>query len=194
MQQQINLVKPCQESNRQLHPTTHGYDCANCQKPVTDYSGMTDAQMLNHIQQHGLGVCGAWRQDQLNRPLNPQGRRKFNLRLFYAALISTLWLRPQQAQAQSVPDTVQTWKKVGDSQWKNTDSIMAEKFKLHTNGDIYFPTQDNSPKRFGTGNVCIIKKRTQIPLTPFYICHGLEHGKRRIELGYWYVPFINKPK
>lgn len=42
--------------------------CDQCQKEVVDFSRMTDAALLAHVQQNGLG-CGRFRSDQLNREI-----------------------------------------------------------------------------------------------------------------------------
>lgn len=146
----IELNTPCTVPQTEMQQIPQGNFCNQCQKAVIDYSNMTDAEMLAYINKHGLG-CGSFSEDQLNRELVPLTKRKDN-RLFYLPLLASLFFKPAQSKAQSVPDTVQMEMK--------KDSAIMEKFKFNQNGDVYLDTTPvkGGNKIFGTGNISTICK------------------------------------
>jgi hypothetical protein len=87
----IQLSNPCTIDPSKI---INGY-CSECKKDVVDYSEMTDADMLAYISLHGLG-CGNWREDQLNRPLQP--KRSYLKYIGFSILL--LWFLPVKAQSQ----------------------------------------------------------------------------------------------
>jgi hypothetical protein len=112
--QQINLSQPCDVPMEQMTATANGWHCAHCAKEVIDYSGMTDAQMLAHIQKHGLG-CGSFLDTQLNRQLAPVKKRVNPFNYAYALLLTFL-MNDEPAQAQARQATEQTPARAGVAQ------------------------------------------------------------------------------
>lgn len=51
-----------------MEPAVRGRYCGQCAKVVTDFTRMTDAQVIDWMQNIG-GGCGSFRPDQLNRDL-----------------------------------------------------------------------------------------------------------------------------
>lgn len=49
--------------------------CDACQKTVTDFTGMTDRQLIAHLERNGFG-CGRFRDNQLSRDLSVAEPRK----------------------------------------------------------------------------------------------------------------------
>ncbi|HEV7780019.1 MAG TPA: hypothetical protein VGO58_02080 [Chitinophagaceae bacterium] len=53
-----------------MTPVEKGVFCSACKKEVTDFSGMSDKEIINHLAlQQFQPSCGRFRQSQLNRPL-----------------------------------------------------------------------------------------------------------------------------
>jgi len=50
-----------------MQPVTGGRHCASCEKAVTDFSRMTDSQLLEHFRTAKSSACGRFRTEQLNR-------------------------------------------------------------------------------------------------------------------------------
>lgn len=136
-----------------MTPIDNGYYCNECNKAVIDYSNMTDAEMIAHINKHGMG-CGSFHDDQLNRELVPLTKRKGN-RLFYLPLLATLFGKPLTSKAQSVPDTIQApCKQVSYDKLQKHDTLQL------ANEQTQITANHRPIKRMGTGNVCKTVKRT----------------------------------
>lgn len=89
----ITVPQPCTKYLNNLNPIEGGYMCTGCNKKVTDYSNMTDAELLACIKKGPLG-CGEFKPQQLDRPLNT--RRKI---IFLPLLLITLFFTaPTSAQ------------------------------------------------------------------------------------------------
>lgn len=101
----IALDNPCHVSAEKLSQVSGGHYCADCQKSVVDYSNMSDGEMLMYITLHGLG-CGQFRDDQLNRELQPtKTKKKLNL-FYYLPVLMALLFKAPQIVAQAKADTV----------------------------------------------------------------------------------------
>lgn len=83
-----------------MTPYQQGRFCAQCQKTVVDFTTMTDAQVLAHLQQTSGPGCGRFRSDQLNRVLAEPLNRRVS-RWQWASLLLSGWLSSQTVQAQS---------------------------------------------------------------------------------------------
>lgn len=185
----VELSTPCTIPVSEMQQIPGGTFCNHCQKSVIDYSNMTDAEMIAHIEAHGMS-CGSFREDQLNRELVPLTKRKGN-RLFYLPLLASLFFKPAQVKAQSVPDTLQMPVRQGCKQ------ISYDKPELQkTLDETPVVSHDGEAKRFGTGNVATIRVHYQIPLTPFYVLQPNRWFRRGFvpifKIGHWYVPYLSQ--
>ena len=73
-----------------MTPTAGGRHCTACAKTVTDFTHMTDAQILE-VLRRSAGGCGQFRNDQLNRNLVfPPAKHRFSLLGFYKVAASFL--------------------------------------------------------------------------------------------------------
>lgn len=186
----IELKTPCNQPGSSMTPIAGGSFCSVCAKTVTDYSSMTDAEMLKHISKHGLG-CGKFTEQQLDRELMVKQKRK-RVKFFYLPLIAGLLTKPVHSIAQSVPDTIQSPNTIGCKQ-PITD--------LDNRPIVNFDADTNKVYRFGTGNVKIVgRMATRIPFTPIHVMH-LRYWSmpKRMRLypiisfsKRWYVPFMAK--
>ncbi|PUZ28098.1 hypothetical protein DCC81_01035 [Chitinophaga parva] len=66
---QLMIPTPCHEDWAAMTPQEQGRFCNNCQKTVTDFTGMTDAEVLVALAQSG-GGCGRFRAGQLGREMS----------------------------------------------------------------------------------------------------------------------------
>lgn len=69
---QINSPNPCLENWEQMTPSGKGRLCDKCSNTVIDFTEMSDGEIKKHFNNHQK-VCGRFRLDQLNRPLEHQG-------------------------------------------------------------------------------------------------------------------------
>jgi hypothetical protein len=66
----LNIQEPCHEKWDQMTPVVKGAFCGACKRTVTDFSGMRDKEILDHLAAHQFEPsCGRFRKSQLNRPL-----------------------------------------------------------------------------------------------------------------------------
>ncbi len=66
----ISIPQPCHQSWQQMTPVEGGRHCPSCCKTVTDFSVMTDKEIINYLGRQ-TNVCGRFNDHQLNR-LNQQ--------------------------------------------------------------------------------------------------------------------------
>ncbi|WDF80491.1 carboxypeptidase-like regulatory domain-containing protein [Mucilaginibacter sp. KACC 22773] len=62
--QNINIPKPCHQSWQQMMPAESGRHCAQCCKTVTDFTTMTNSQIIAYLNNTG-NVCGRFNGEQL---------------------------------------------------------------------------------------------------------------------------------
>lgn len=65
----IRIANPCTEDWEKMTPTGSGKFCGSCQKNVTDFSAMTDNEILAFLENHTGSMCGQLRGSQLNRAI-----------------------------------------------------------------------------------------------------------------------------
>ena len=97
---QVTVAEPCHESWNRMTVAEQGRFCQSCQKTVTDFSVMSDKEILNHLSQRNTNICGRFTNDQLNRPLLTDHRRKFSWAYVWNFMIAT-FLTTGYANAQS---------------------------------------------------------------------------------------------
>ncbi|WP_183561137.1 hypothetical protein [Mucilaginibacter sp. SP1R1] len=113
----ISIPTPCHESWQQMTPVEHGRHCRQCCKTVTDFTVMSNQQIISHLSNQ-KNVCGRFGEQQLhsiNHELYienlsaPNGWKKWVMAI--GILSSTLFFK---AQAQTKPiKVVQTHNKPG---------------------------------------------------------------------------------
>lgn len=65
----LSIPQPCNERWDAMTPSEKGRFCASCQKQVVDFSGLSDREVIQLIEQSSGKVCGRLRPQQLNRPM-----------------------------------------------------------------------------------------------------------------------------
>ncbi|MBE7173971.1 MAG: carboxypeptidase-like regulatory domain-containing protein [Williamsia sp.] len=98
-QTSLHIATPCHENWNGMQPVDKGRFCAQCSRQVTDFTQMTDAQILTYLSSHRGKMCGRFEESQLNRPLaeiTPPKKRSW-----YIAFSLPLLLFFQKNTAQS---------------------------------------------------------------------------------------------
>lgn len=86
----IQIPKPCTQLWEEMAPEAGGRHCTACAKTVTDFTRMTDAQILEALRNND-GGCGRFRKDQLERELIAlSASRRFSFATFYKVAASLL--------------------------------------------------------------------------------------------------------
>lgn len=86
---QLTVAEPCHENWSGMTVSEQGRFCQSCQKTVTDFSMMSDKEILNHLSQRNTNVCGRFTNDQLNRSLITEHKRKFSWAYVWNFMVAT---------------------------------------------------------------------------------------------------------
>lgn len=65
----ISIPQPCNENWDAMMPQDKGRHCEACRTIVTDFTKMTDAEIINHLKISSSKTCGRFLETQLNREL-----------------------------------------------------------------------------------------------------------------------------
>lgn len=91
---EIKLTNPCQQSWEEMTPQVGGKFCGSCQKTVTDFTGMTDNQLIEFFKQNRQDGCGRFHTDQLHSPLPMPAKKipwiRYMLQISIPAMLMTL--------------------------------------------------------------------------------------------------------
>ncbi len=67
----ISVPKPCNENWHKMTPVEKGRFCASCQKTVTDFTILTDEEIILMLAaSSGNTQCGRFSMEQLNKAMN----------------------------------------------------------------------------------------------------------------------------
>lgn len=111
----ISIAKPCAENWQTMTPADKGRFCNACQKCVTDFTTMTDAEIIQFLNTNKTNTCGRFTTEQLNRELKTPHSFKLPLsKWILASTFSLSFMSPKQGLA-AVP-MVQTDKIIKPSQ------------------------------------------------------------------------------
>jgi hypothetical protein len=99
----ISIPQPCHEDWSKMTSVERGRFCNACQKVVTDFTWMSDAEIIQHLKTSSANSCGRFNANQVNRNLiepTPQKSLWFSLPKFSAAasIIFSLLQLPVFAQ------------------------------------------------------------------------------------------------
>ena len=81
---QLNIPNPCEEKWEQMQPETGGRFCMQCSTKVIDFTGLSNAEILQIIEKSKGGICGRMFQSQTNRPIEIPRKAKSKSKLFQA--------------------------------------------------------------------------------------------------------------
>ncbi len=68
----IHLTTPCNENWDKMTPVDGGRHCGSCDKVITDYTKMTDEEIIAHMNSSGTG-CAHFRADQVQDGTSYEG-------------------------------------------------------------------------------------------------------------------------
>jgi hypothetical protein len=96
----IQIPLPCSQDFTQMPRTGNGFFCGACDKVVTDFSAMSDVELIRFFQMNvGRSVCGVFRNDQLNKSYNIRKITQKPYHIFMWVLATLLAIRlPINAQ------------------------------------------------------------------------------------------------
>jgi hypothetical protein len=66
---QLGIPEPCHEDWNKMSADAQGRFCGSCQKTVTDFTNMSDAQLIAFFKSPKTSVCGRFNQEQLERDI-----------------------------------------------------------------------------------------------------------------------------
>lgn len=103
----ISIPTPCHESWDAMTPEDKGRFCQSCQKTVTDFSGMSDQQIISYLKARQGNVCGRFHAEQLNREISMLVNTRKQPFAPIAALVAALTIAVPSVQAQSKAAKIQ---------------------------------------------------------------------------------------
>ena len=155
---QLSVKEPCHESWNQMTAAEQGRFCQSCQKTVTDFSMMSDKEILNHLSKRDTDICGRFSNDQLNRSLIEDRKNKFSLAYVWNLVIAG-FMTTGYANAQSKPKTTS---KVSITDFKGKISQKAETCRQPVMGMVIL----REPIELEKINGVIYDNKTNLPI-PF---------------------------
>lgn len=175
---QIRIDDPCSASWDQMLPSQQGRFCSSCQKTVVDFTGMSDQEVLNWFATLPGGVCGRFREGQLNHELIPQLERKNGGLGLWRYLLAGLLLSSEvSAQTRSAGPPV-----------SQRDSIRLD--DVLTVGKVSTQRLPHSPKRPlpDTLRGRLVDSGNGKPVSYASITTGRYHGVATDPEGYFAIP------
>ncbi len=98
----ITVPKPCHENWEQMTPVERGRFCASCTKVVTDYSLMSDEELVKALRKKTENTCGNFREDQLDRVLRGATKRPFAWKYFWQVLLPAFFFSKEASTQSSI--------------------------------------------------------------------------------------------
>ncbi len=124
-QTSLYIPKPCHEDWNKMTPNQQGKFCRSCNKQVTDFSIMSDQQVLHFLSNQSGRLCGRFDATQLQRPLTDTTIKKKKSR--WLALTMPLLFLFNKSEAQGevklLGDTIST---VRRTQNNKTEQLMGK--------------------------------------------------------------------
>jgi hypothetical protein len=106
----LSILQPCHESWKDMTPADKGRFCLNCQKTVTDFTRLSDTELIELLRSKQASNCGRFLPEQLGRvlttPLTVHDRRRKPF-MSIAAIVTALTIVPPFAKAANTPEKVQ---------------------------------------------------------------------------------------
>ena len=106
---QLSIPEPCHENWDEMTPDGKGKFCASCQKPVIDFTNMTERQVAEFFRRPGSSTCGRFLQDQLNRDLRLSKKRipwiKYFFQITLPAFLLSMKSNAQKSKASELDTT-----------------------------------------------------------------------------------------
>jgi hypothetical protein len=104
----LSISQPCHESWSEMTPADKGRFCLNCQKTVTDFTQLSNTELIELLQSKQVNTCGRFLPHQLNRtlsiPVREKHRKPF---LSMAAIAAAMTITIPFAKAANSPEKTQ---------------------------------------------------------------------------------------
>jgi hypothetical protein len=97
----LQVASPCHENWDKMTIAQKGRHCESCNKIVTDFSIMTDKEILQYISKQSNKLCGRFTQDQLQRTLIDTTVQKKKGWQWLVASVTSLFFFYDEAHAQN---------------------------------------------------------------------------------------------
>jgi hypothetical protein len=108
--QKITIPEACHQQWQQMTAVDNGRHCQQCCKTVTDFTVMSNIEILNYLSAH-KDVCGRFDKERLgalNMELTQQSKTRFGWKKLALAAALTSLFTTIKAEAKSPEITVQT--------------------------------------------------------------------------------------
>ena len=99
----LEIPTPCHEDWDKMTPEQHGRFCGSCQKPVIDFTMMSDKEVLVYFAKTKGNICGRFANDQLERDLAQHKSTNRNKWAFTLNLLVPAFLVSGKAFSQGSP-------------------------------------------------------------------------------------------
>ena len=105
----IQVPEPCKQEWHTMSPEQGGRFCSHCSKTVTDFSKLSDEQIIKLLESQTGNLCGRLNNSQINRVITnkQQLQGQTTVTKFFAALL--LLLTSREAAAYNPPTRHQTF-------------------------------------------------------------------------------------
>jgi len=188
---QVTVTQPCHENWNKMTVAEQGRFCQSCQKTVTDFSLMSDKEILNHLSFRNTNVCGRFTNDQLNRPLITEHTKKFSWAYVWNFMIAT-FLTTASADAHSKQITQKKSPTINKHISETTKTFVEEELiPAYTQGDTIL--WKVAPVPFLNGIIHDSKTNLPIPYASINIKGALKGGAADSR-GMFYLPVSTKQK
>lgn len=105
----ITIPEPCSEDWNKMSVVDDMHrHCDACERTLVDFSVMSDDELVIFFKQNKGKVCGRFRKDQTNRSLTKLPEKTSKAKWWKAAALLPLSLFSKSADAQQLPDSLQT--------------------------------------------------------------------------------------
>jgi hypothetical protein len=103
----LQIPTPCHEDWNKMTPESQGRFCGSCQKTVTDFTNMSDAQLIAFFKNPKPSVCGRFNGEQLERDILIPRKRipwvKYFFQFALPAFLLSLKSSAQMGKVSAIP-------------------------------------------------------------------------------------------
>ena len=103
----LEIPSPCSQNWNEMTPEKQGRFCSSCQKTVTDFTQMSDSQLLQFFKKNKEGGCGRFREDQLSTEILIPGKTIPFVKFLFQIAIPVFLFTPKAGAQKTVGRVVQ---------------------------------------------------------------------------------------
>lgn len=104
----LSIAEPCHQNWGNMLPEQQGKFCLSCQKKVTDFTNMTDAEMLTYFTQSKGNTCGRFTDDQLERRIAEPKKHSIGKWKYFWQILIPVMFGVYRSEAQTTKGEVAT--------------------------------------------------------------------------------------